>query len=637
MKIAYRPDIDGLRAVAVLGVVGFHAFPEVFPGGFIGVDVFFVISGFLITSIIAQELEAGQWSLSGFYARRVLRIFPALALLLAACLMAGWFTLLAAEYKQLGKHVAAGAGFVANLALWSEAGYFDRASELKPLLHLWSLGIEEQFYIAWPLLLAVVWRPEGRLRWLAAGLLVTSFVAACVLVLLDRTQAFYSPVSRAWELLAGAGLALAARRTAVVPSWTSAPALRAASLAALLLAILLLRPEHPFPGALALVPVLAAAVLIGAKPAAADPAARILGARPLVGIGLVSYPLYLWHWPLLSFGRIYANGEPPMVVRMLLVVGAGALSALTFRFVEKPVRKLSRSAAVAGLLAGVAILGAIGANVYTRDGLERIRHRRMIQLDAQALQDFVDFEQAGWITDAHCEAPFRFPERDVCLIAHPDRPVTAVALGDSHAVHAFWGLARALEPAHENLKVMGKGGCVPLLGFRQVPDLRNCQPEVDDTVRKIARDREVHKVLIIFRGRYLKEGASPKQVEAFRVALDRTVTLLASSGKQVHYFLPVAEPGFDPRLCLGTLPLGRKPPHVCEISLAEEEAATAVLRGVVRDVMERHPEVRVVDPNPAFCQDGVCPIVQQGHSVFKDDNHLSHFGSLLLGSRLRLD
>jgi len=158
MSIPYRSDIDGLRAIAILTVVAFHAFPEVFPGGFIGVDVFFVISGFLITSILQQEMDAGRWSLASFYARRVLRIFPALVLVLLACLIAGWHTLLAQEYMQLGKHLGLGAAFLSNLGLWWEAGYFDKVSEAKPLLHLWSLAIEEQFYIVWPLLLWLILR-----------------------------------------------------------------------------------------------------------------------------------------------------------------------------------------------------------------------------------------------------------------------------------------------------------------------------------------------------------------------------------------------------------------------------------------------------------------------------------------------
>ncbi|MEO8298688.1 MAG: acyltransferase, partial [Burkholderiales bacterium] len=201
----YRPDIDGLRALAVVAVVCFHAFGV--RGGFVGVDVFFVISGYLITGILLRDLSLGRFSIARFYARRVRRIFPALTVVLLATLVAAWFLLWSDELQQLGKHTAAGAGFVANLMYWNEAGYFDRASEAKPLLHLWSLGIEEQFYIVWPLLLWLAARSRLPIAWVTLLLCVASFVWNVVQLPHDPTAAFYSPLGRAWELLAGAAVA----------------------------------------------------------------------------------------------------------------------------------------------------------------------------------------------------------------------------------------------------------------------------------------------------------------------------------------------------------------------------------------------------------------------------------------------
>ena len=203
----YRPDIDGLRAVAVLSVVVFHAFPTLLKGGFIGVDVFFVISGFLISTIILKSLNNGTFSFREFYGRRVRRIFPALTIVLFSSLTLGWFGLLSDELNQLGKHVAAGAGFVSNLVLWSEVGYFDSSANSKPLLHLWSLGVEEQFYIVWPLLLWSAWKL--RINVLLVTLLIagSSFLLSLNKVGYDITAAFYSPQTRFWELLAGSLLA----------------------------------------------------------------------------------------------------------------------------------------------------------------------------------------------------------------------------------------------------------------------------------------------------------------------------------------------------------------------------------------------------------------------------------------------
>lgn len=637
MRIAYRPDIDGLRAVAVLSVLGFHAFPSVFPGGFIGVDVFFVISGFLITSILFAEMHDGIFSLASFYARRILRIFPALFLVLLACLLTGWYTLLANEYKQLGKHIAAGAGFVANIALWFEAGYFDRASEFKPLLHLWSLGIEEQFYIAWPLLLWGMWRLRRGVQGATLVMLVVSLLYAVVLVFIDRTETFYAPWTRAWELLAGALLALQWLQTGTLPAWMRLPSVQWGALLALMLGVFLLRSEYPFPGALALIPVVAAAVLIAGTGQGRGTVSRLLASRPLVAIGLISYPLYLWHWPLLSFAHIFESDQPPTLVRLALLLMAFVMAVLTYRGVERPLRRLPRHWAVGVLAVLVVFVGLLGNNIDRRDGLERIRHRKMIQLSEQAQQDFVDFEKVGLITEDKCEIPFRFPEREVCLFTRRESPVTAVVVGDSHAVHAFWGLSQVLAPTGENLQVRGRGACAPLLGLGTTAPPYHCQPGVDETWQTIAADARIRKVFVVYRGRYLLNGATQEQVQAYKTALDRTLRMLESAGKRVYYFLPVAEPGFDPRLCLGTLPMGRKPPRSCTIDLTADQAQTRVLREVVAEVMAQHPDVRLVDPKPAYCANGSCAIIQNGHSVFKDENHLSHHGSILVGSSVKLD
>ncbi|RYY63558.1 MAG: acyltransferase, partial [Comamonadaceae bacterium] len=203
----YRPDIDGLRAVAVLSVLGFHAFPQWVKGGFIGVDIFFVISGFLISTIIFGSLQGKGFSYAEFYARRIKRIFPALVVVMAATFAFGWYILLPGEWQQLGKHVAAGAGFVSNFAFWGEAGYFDNAAETKPLLHLWSLAIEEQFYIFWPLLLGLAWKRRWRMLAVIGAVAAASFLLNVSTIHSHRTAAFYSPLSRFWELMAGGMLA----------------------------------------------------------------------------------------------------------------------------------------------------------------------------------------------------------------------------------------------------------------------------------------------------------------------------------------------------------------------------------------------------------------------------------------------
>lgn len=326
----YRPDIDGLRAIAVLLVVVFHAFPNQLPGGFIGVDVFFIISGYLISTIILENLQAQNFSFSTFYARRIKRIFPALLLVLLVCYGFGWFALLADEYKQLGKHMAGGAGFVANFVFWREAGYFDNAADTKPLLHLWSLGIEEQFYMVWPVLLWAAYKKKWNVLLSIVGVGLVSFVWSVKASYGHSVQAFYAPWTRFWELLCGSFLAWSSLHkkrlgTHLAPTthgrWRWIEHLLARSLlpehsilrqVQSILGVLfigvatyLLSKEAHFPGFWALLPTLGAVFIIAAGPQAWINRV-ILSNRLFVWVGLISYPLYLWHYPL---RRLHASSK----------------------------------------------------------------------------------------------------------------------------------------------------------------------------------------------------------------------------------------------------------------------------------------------------------------------------------------
>lgn len=362
---SYRPDIDGLRGLAVVAVVLFHAFPSVAPGGFIGVDVFFVISGFLITRIIVEGLQAGTFTFSSFYARRIRRIFPALAVVLAATFGAGWAWLYADSFQRLALHIAASVLFVLNFVLWRENGYFDVAGDTKPLLHLWSLGIEEQFYLVWPLLLYLAWQRRLSLGWLTATLAGGSFVLNIYQTRTDLQGPFYSPFTRGWELLAGAMLVfvVAAPWPAAAAVWQRLPAwLRSANIRSVLgltligLATLAFDRRSLFPGWLALLPAVGSVLVLSAGPGAWLNR-QVLSQRPMVLAGLISYPLYLWHWPLLSFGRIVMGATPPAGFRAGMVLASVALAWLTFVWLESPVRfGRARRRAVPLLLSSMAVI-----------------------------------------------------------------------------------------------------------------------------------------------------------------------------------------------------------------------------------------------------------------------------------------
>lgn len=385
----YRPDIDGLRAIAVLPVVAFHAFPSHLKGGFIGVDIFFVISGFLISTIIFNSLNSGVFSFSEFYTRRVKRIFPSLSVVLLACLLLGYFVLLPDELNQLGKHVFAGAGFMSNLVLLGESGYFDNSAETKPLLHLWSLGIEEQFYIFWPFLLWVSWKIRANLLYLTVILLVASFAANMWMVYNNTVAAYYSPLTRAWELLCGTLLSwYLIKKSAKGSDGSSSSSYTATvsnvsaviGLGLLAFGFFFISKGLRFPGYWALIPVIGSALIIMAGPNAWFNR-HVLSHKLLVWFGLLSFPLYLWHWPMLSFCRImYTN--PSWKLRVVAVICSVCLAWLTVRFVERPLRFGVKNSAInvgalSGVLSSLALVGVIFSySSFTGDVQSKIGMRK---------------------------------------------------------------------------------------------------------------------------------------------------------------------------------------------------------------------------------------------------------------------
>jgi peptidoglycan/LPS O-acetylase OafA/YrhL len=393
----YRPDIDGLRAIAVLAVVLFHAFPQTFRGGFIGVDVFFVLSGYLISRIIFEQLNQGTFNFFDFYARRIKRIFPALLIVLVAAYIAGWFTLLADEYGQLGQHIAAGAAFISNFVLWGEAGYFDNSAHTKPLLHLWSLGIEEQFYIVWPLLLWLASKLRFPLFALTLILAALSFYLNVTGIKSDAVATFYSPQTRIWELLLGSGLAWCAlykkdavadavifidkccrrQKTIVDPVHARtrmANALSCLGFILLIYSLIRFNRDLQFPGKWALIPVLGTAFILAAGPLAWLNT-KILSNKVLVWFGLISYPLYLWHWPLLSFAWIVEASPPSLLTRLGLIGLSIALAWLTYRLIERPSRFGKHgSLKVCLLIVLMFILGGLGLGTFDERGFPFREH-----------------------------------------------------------------------------------------------------------------------------------------------------------------------------------------------------------------------------------------------------------------------
>ena len=449
----YRPDIDGLRAIAVLLVVVFHAFPERLAGGYVGVDVFFVISGFLISTIILKGLADGTFRFGAFYGRRIRRIFTALVVVLAGCYVIGSALLLPDEHRQLGKHIAAGAGFISNFVFWAESDYFDTAAELKPLLHLWSLGIEEQFYLAWPVVLVVAWR-FGRRSIVAAGTVILCASFALNVWTTgngDVVAAFYSPLTRVWELMLGSILAMLTLRDGLPSRGGSWRSLAGAGL--LVLAVILLDRDSQFPGWWALLPTTGTLLVISGGPAAGFNR-LVLSAPPLVWIGLISFPLYLWHWPLLSFARISGeSGTLSRELRIGIVMVSGLLAWLTYVLVERPVRfgGFGRMK-VAALCTLMLVVGSVGYRAWMTDSFQS----RFPPI-AQEIGSF-KFEYKKAYRGGSC---FLWSSQDATTFREECRGAGQVLLwGDSQAAHLYPGLSESVP----GLAQFTKAGCPPVLG-----------------------------------------------------------------------------------------------------------------------------------------------------------------------------
>lgn len=503
----YRADIDGLRAIAILAVVGFHAFPTSIKGGFIGVDIFFVISGFLISNIIFVSLTRNSFNFSEFYIRRINRIFPALLLVLISCFVFGWFTLIADEYKQLGKHIAGGGGFISNFVLWNESGYFDKAGETKPLLHLWSLSIEEQFYLVWPLLLWLAWKQQFNLLTVAFLVALISFALNINYVRNNSVAAFYSPQTRFWELMTGSILAyvilyknaalssikhqLGKGLCAIVyahPAGQRGDTLR--NLQSLLggtliiTGIILLSKENSFPDWWALLPTFGTALIIGAGTHAWLNRV-VLSHRVLTWFGLISYPLYLWHWPLLSFARIIEGAPPSLVLRITVVVASIMLAWLTYLLIEKPFRLGTHSSSKTfALLAAMTITGLAGLNCYQGNGYE-FRVSPEIRMYVQN----IDFEFARFIRYGLCHLETDDENKYDASCVETSRPLIAL-WGDSHASALYPGLKKLQEENNFGIMQFTNAACPPFLNVGTYSVLRkNCDAKNHNAIDLLIKNQ----------------------------------------------------------------------------------------------------------------------------------------------------
>ena len=670
----YRPDIDGLRAIAILSVVFYHAGFPGFPGGFVGVDVFFVISGFLITSLLFNEAVAtGRVSLSAFYARRVRRLMPAGLLVVAVTLLLGGIFMapVSDDQRSLARSAMTVAFFGSNFFFFNMThGYFDAPTFRMPLLHTWSLAIEEQYYLIWPLLMLLVFRfsrashVEGAMRkrtiWALSVMLLMSLGVCIGTTPSHQNFAYYLLPARVWEFAIGGLAGLAGPAFYARLRWC-AEGLAAAGFALIVYSVVALNEGTSFPGWAAILPVLGATLLIVGMTADERGIVRgLLASRPMVLIGLLSYSWYLWHWPLLSIYRTYNLGVPNIGGNALVVTLALVLAGLTYLGIERPIRLrrpwlFSRTRST--LFAGAAISLA---TLFLAGGLLAWRHHQKsadaYRWTVQAHADHLLFEKECTRTDQ--------PEGALALekCSHgPDSKHPKLLLwGDSHAHH----MLPMLTAAFPDLAVyeLTKHGCAPLIADESQPVGQKAQPTgwaktCQEFNQRVLREISALKggglegvvvsarwpahfvrpsIAVIDNPRGAVGLPDPKvmaQVRAdIQADLDVTLSILERSGLRVAVLAPIPQLIYPAPVCLASYHSSH-----CDVARTTIDSLLEDATAALAEVVSRHPNVRLIQLIDFFCDAQTCHAVRDGKILYHDDDHLTITGARELGHYLRDD
>ncbi len=629
----YRPDIDGLRAVSVISVVLYHYGIWPITGGFVGVDVFFVISGYLITSHLWKDIGRGEFSLLKFYDRRFRRILPALFVVLLVTLVAGYWFMLPGDYDSLGRQVAYSAfGFSNFFFLWN-TGYFDQEADLLPLLHTWSLAVEEQFYLFWPLLLAgfamLVKRSRLAVLCLVLAIIAASLAASVWTVNREPSTAFYMLHTRAWELAAGALLVFVPR----IGSRMLGEAANIIGLALIIYTVLTITSDVPFPGLAALPPVLGAALVIWPK--ADTYSAKVLGVEPMRQIGLASYSLYLWHWPVLVFFRHYANSMPNPFETVILVGASVLLAFVSLRWVETPARRyrVHRNAIATGLLA----MGLVAIPGHVISSYEGFPTRIPSSISSMRSLD----EMWNW----ECPQIEQFEELGrACTFGGPwDESQHRILLwGDSHASH-FVPILQAALRGREGTSVILFHGCAAAYGgnvHRMDSSVGRSKEKCTtfyNSALKFIGTRDPTMIILaaawsgkltqLYTDKY-KKITEKEGAPLFNKALTELVSAVGSPTRTVVIVSNFPNWGNrNPVPCAiaSVSPPLRRPcaPRDRFISMESYKKSNGVIDQIINDVANKATyRTRTIFPGVSLCTAQKCENTLEGEFIYRDSGHL---------------
>ncbi|BDS08250.1 O-antigen acetylase [Oceaniferula spumae] len=635
-SLSYRPDIDGLRSLAVIPVILFHAGLG-FPGGYVGVDIFFVISGFLITSIIAKDIRNDCFSMTHFWERRVRRILPASVLVLLVTLIAGAFILLPGQFEDLGKAACAQALMVSNFYFWQQDGYFATASEFLPTLHTWSLAVEEQFYLILPLLM--VWLMRGNSGRVARALKVLSLIFVISLAWsvynLEHhpSSTFFLLPTRAWELLAGSLLALVPLKKPLSSKWNEL--LSIAGVLLILGSVFFMTSETPFPGLAAIPPCLGAVLLIFSNQSMLTTAGKLLALKPCVFVGKISYSLYLWHWPLLVYGRHLSVSEPSLTLRLSLVLASFILAYLTWKYVENPFRTKSicrnrKQIARFGVV-GTLLPILIGTGIYQAEGIPS-RLSPEAQVYAQAAEAKMLNRTESVVTSG--KLPTILP------VSSDQTQLPVLFWGDSHC-RSLAPLMRSLAERHRvNFHYSVRDAHPAILGVDVDPERRNVKRYNKAVFQFIEKNQIKHVILVCRWAAYARtsrgthgmsdpDAPGKPSTEVFKARFSATIDTLTKAGVTVWILKQVpVQPRNPPELLVHAVQFNRDITTM-GVTLEEHTKNQSFVNGVIDSTASKN--CHVIDPLPVFLtENNLCRIALDGQSLYRDRDHLSGFGSLQL-------
>lgn len=636
--IKYREDIDALRGLAVLLVVIYHAFPEILPGGFIGVDVFFVISGYLITSIILLSINRGDFSLKEFYARRIRRLFPALITVLLFVLGLGWLVLFPEEYQQLGSHVANSVIFILNFELINEVGYFDVDSHYKPLLHLWTLSVEEQYYLLWPLIILLFLKINKHPGYFLGFLFIASLSANLYFSQGYTQETYYHTLTRFWQLAAGSLLAVWLINHQSNLNYFGGKLTMWGGAILISLSAVFIDSQMIYPGYLAILPVVGALMIIIAN-------SRLKQYAGLVKLGLISYPLYLWHWVFISFLYIYLGRKPETLALVLAVVLSLIFAYLTFKYIEQ-LRYQKRVTPY--LITVLVIIGLTGVYVEQKKGLP----------DRQSMDNFTEANVQFKRTPAKDDLCIGYTNElledqqtfNYCRASALDKKKLIAIIGDSHAHVLFPGISALANSYDYGTILLANSSCPTLQGFewrRNFKEVEACKVKIKQILTIIEQDPRVEKVIMATRGPAYIHGEvqglftyesvehslslvkDPKQTyDTYFQGFKNTLLRLEKTAhvKDVFYKLENPELDFLPKEVIS------RPYDYFDIS-DNRSFMDRYLYLKRMSMYRKHvsllnfPKLKILDPIDALCDKDVCYSNMDNNFLYADDDHFSVYGS----------